>query len=129
MRRETKRGNESKEQNNGRKEKQSTIRKELMVQICILVSIPMILLGALAAFLIFRSTETTLEQTTTQLSDVAADKVQEQLDTIKNVAIETGYVMRLSSSSSTTEDKQTIIDQRVESHDQHAGILAGLHSS
>jgi len=126
MRRETKRGNESKEQNNGRKEKQSTIRKELMVQICILVSIPMILLGALAAFLIFRSTEATLEQTTTQLSNVAADKVQEQLDTIKNVAIETGYVMRLSSSSSTTEDKQTIIDQRVESHGFKSGNILSL---
>ena len=63
MRRETKRGNVSKEQNNLRKPKQSTIRKELMVQICILVSIPMILLGALAAFLIFRSTEATLVQT------------------------------------------------------------------
>ncbi|MET0018227.1 methyl-accepting chemotaxis protein [Oscillibacter sp.] len=126
MRRETKRGNESKEQNNGRKEKQSTIRKELMVQICILVSIPMILLGALAAFLIFRSTETTLEQTMTQLSSVAADKVQERLGSIENVAIETGYLTRLSSSSSTIEDKQAIIDQRVESHGFHQGNILSL---
>lgn len=126
MRRETKRGNVSKEQNNGRKEKQTTIRKELMVKICILVSIPMILLGALAAYLIFRSTEATLEQTMTQLSSVAADMVDERLVSIENVAIETGCVARLSSSSTSTGDKQTIIDQRVESHGFKQGNILSL---
>ncbi|BAL00168.1 methyl-accepting chemotaxis protein [Oscillibacter valericigenes Sjm18-20] len=112
---------------NGRNKKQSTIRKELMVQICILVSVPMILLGALAAFLIFRSTETTLEQTMAQLSTVAADKVEEQLDSIKNVAVETGCVARLSSSSSSTQDKKTIIDQRVENHGYQRGNILSLN--
>ena len=126
MEHESNRHRKSKEQMNRGNKKQTTIRKELMVEICILVSIPMILLGTLAAFLIFRSTETTLEQTMAQLSSVAADKVQERLDSIKNVAVETGYLTRLSSSSSTTEDKQAIIDQRVESHSFKQGNILSL---
>jgi len=86
----------------------------------------MILLGALAAFLIFRSTEVTLEQTMAQLSSVAADKVQERLASIENIAIETGYLTRLSNSSSTVEDKQAIIDQRVESHGFQRGNILTL---
>ena len=108
------------------KEKQSTIRKELMVEICILVSVPMILLGALAAFLIFRSTEAALAQTMEQLSGVAADKVQERLASIENVAIETGCVAQLSSGSSTSQDKKAIIDQRVENHGFQRGNLLSL---
>ncbi len=106
--------------------KQSTIRKELMVEICILVSIPMILLGSVASFLIYRSTQATLNQTMEQLSDVAADKVQERLESIKNVAVETGCVARLSSTSSSPTDKQTIIDQRVENHGYQRGNILSL---
>lgn len=65
--------NASMEPTKRKKGKQSTIRKELMVEICILVSIPMILLGSVASFLIYRSTQATLNQTMEQLSDVAAD--------------------------------------------------------
>jgi methyl-accepting chemotaxis protein len=61
-----------------------------------------------------------------QLSSVAADKVQERLDSIKNVAIETGCVARLSSSTSTNEDKQAIIDQRVKIHDFQRGNILTL---
>ena len=108
------------------RDRQSTIRKELMVEICILVSIPMILLGSVASFLIYRSTQATLNQTMEQLSDVAADKVQERLESIKNVAVETGCVARLSSTSSSPTDKQTIIDQRVENHGYQRGNILSL---
>lgn len=118
--------NASTGQINRRNGKQSTIRKELMVEICILVSIPMILLGSVASFLIYRSTGATLEQTMEQLSDVAADEVQERLESIKNVAVEAGCVERLSSNSSSTADKQTIIDQRVEIHGYQRGNILSL---
>ena len=118
--------NASMEPTKRKKGKQSPIRKELMVEICILVSIPMILLGSVASFLIYRSTQATLNQTMEQLSDVAADKVQERLESIKNVAVETGCVARLSSTSSSPTDKQTIIDQRVENHGYQRGNILSL---
>jgi methyl-accepting chemotaxis protein len=123
MKRETKKSNVSTDQSNGRNGKQSTIRKEMMREICFLVSIPMILLGVLAAFLIFRSTQTTLEQSMSQLANVAADKVEERLSSLENIAIETGYLTRLSNDTSTVADKQTIIDQRVESHGFRRGDI------
>ena len=74
MKRAVKKKGKSDKQANGRGNRQSTIRKELMLAICILAAIPVILLGTLTSFLIFQSTQDTLEQTMEQISKVAADK-------------------------------------------------------
>lgn len=116
----------SKKQRQGKGKKQSSIRKELIMAICALVVIPMLLLGTLSAFMTFRSTEGTLKQSMEQLSAVASDKVEERLNSIKNVAIEIGYLARLSSDSTSTADKRTIIDQRVESHGYLRGNILSL---
>ncbi|WP_369281805.1 methyl-accepting chemotaxis protein [Oscillibacter sp. GMB15532] len=126
MKRAVKKKDKSGGQMNGHKKRQSTIRKELMLEICILAAIPIILLGALTSFLIFSSTQDTLEQTFQQISDAAADKVQAELEAIKNVAMETGYVARLSDDSLTKEDKQAIIDQRAKEHGYQRGNVLNL---
>ena len=110
----------------GKRKKQATIRKELMVEICVLVMIPMLLLGTLTSFLNYISTQSTLEQTMDQVSVVASREIEERLDGVKNVAVETGCVARLSSASSSVSDKQTIIDQRVASHGYQRGNILDL---
>ncbi len=126
MKRVTKKKDQSDGQVNGREKAQSTIRKELMRAICILAAIPVILLGTLTSFLIFQSTQDTLEQTMEQVSKVAADKVQAELESIRNVAVETGYVARLSDDTIAAEDKQAIIDQRAREHGYQRGNVLNL---
>lgn len=110
----------------GQGKRQSTIRKELMLEICILAALPIILLGTLTSFLIFSSTQDTLEMTMEQISDAAAGKVQAELEAIKNVAVETGCVARLSDDSLTKEEKQAIIDQRAKGHGYQRGNVLNL---
>ncbi len=126
MKRAAKKKEKSSGQMNGRRKRQSTIRKELMLAICILTAVSTILLGSLTSFLIFSSTKDTLEMTMEQISDAAADKVQAELDAIKNVAMETGCVARLSNDSVTKEDKQAIIDQRAKDHGYQRGNVLNL---
>ncbi|WP_294855777.1 methyl-accepting chemotaxis protein [uncultured Oscillibacter sp.] len=126
MKRAVKKKEKSGGQMNRQGKRHSTIRKELMLEICILAAIPIILLGALTSFLIFSSTQDTLEQTMEQISDAAADKVQAELEAIKNVAMETGYVARLSDDSLTKEEKQAIIDQRAKAHGYQRGNVLNL---
>lgn len=107
----------------GRAKKQTTIRKQLMLEISLLISIPMIVLGAFSSYQIYKSTNSTLGQAMTQLSIVASKEVEATLTSIKNVAIETGCVERLSNPEITLADKRQLIDQRVISHNYERGNL------
>lgn len=111
----------------GRQQHHTTIRKELLWKICVLVSVPMILLGALSVYLSYHSTNTLLNQSMQELSQVASEQVKEKLDNMKNVAIETGCLTRLSNPQTTKEEKQTIIDQRAQTYGYQRGNILDIH--
>ncbi len=108
-------------------EKRTTIRKELVSSVCILVAIPLILLGAVSSILVSTSTKDVLRQSMERLAAVSADEVSETLNSVKNVAMEAGYITRLSNNATTIEEKQTIIDQRVAAHGYQRGNVLDLN--
>ena len=102
-------------------EKSTTIRQELAIRICALVGVLMILLGGISVWSGIRSTNALLKQSMTQLAAVSSDQVSEKITALRNVAIDTGYVARLSNDSVSVEDKQEILNQRV----THQGFKRG----
>lgn len=94
-----------------------TIRNKMVVPIVLLVTISLIAVGGIASWLNYRSTFVTLEQTMTQTAKITSERVSHQLKEYANVAVETGSIARLSASTSSNDDKQEIIDQRVKNYD------------
>lgn len=106
-----------------RAERQTTIRKELLFKICALVSIPVIVLGAITSYLSYRDTRTLLHQNMQELARVSSQQIGEKLDGIKNVATETGCVARLSNPATTTAEKKAIVDQRAKNYGFQRGNI------
>ena len=110
-------------------EKKTTIRKELVSSICILVAIPLILLGVVSSILVSTSTKDTLHQAMERLADVSAQEVSQTLRSIKNVAEETGSLPQLSSPTATLDEKKTLIDSRAQSYGYQRGNVLNLDGS
>ncbi len=107
--------------------RQTTIRKELLLKICILVSVPMIVLGMVTAYLSYRNTDELLKQSMQELAKTASQQVGEKLDGIKSVATETGSVARLSNPATTTAEKKEIVDQRAKNHGFQRGNILDIN--
>lgn len=90
-----------------------TIRKQIQISMILLVAISLAIIGVVSIYLNYSSTLDTLEDTMGQAASIAAQRVEQELLAYKNVAIDTGMVARLSSETSSVEEKQTVIDQRV----------------
>lgn len=103
--------------------RQTTIRAELLLKICVLVSVPMMILGASTAYLGYHNTTSMLKQSMQELAKTASQEVGAKLSGIENVAIDTGCVARLSDPETTVAQKKAIVDQRATSHGFQRGNI------
>lgn len=110
-----------------RPQKATTISRNLLKHICLLIGINTIILGVLTSYLSYRSTNAVLEQTMEKLATVSADSISETLLSIENVAVEAGCVPEFSSEAVSVEAKQTLLDQRVSSHGYQRGNILALN--
>ncbi|MBP1736856.1 MAG: methyl-accepting chemotaxis sensory transducer [Oscillospiraceae bacterium] len=98
-----------------------SIKGKIQVFSILLVGISLLILTVVTSLLTYFSSVNLLKETMTQTAVVAAARVQWQLDSVKNVAFETGALARLASDSSSLADKQALIDQKVETYDFERG--------
>ena len=108
----------------------NSIRKKITVSLIATVLIALTAVGASSIFLNYRSTLVTVEQMMGETAILAAERVEQELTAYKNVAMDTGFIAQLSSGSTTVEEKQAIIDERVNTHGFQRGnlISAGGYS-
>ena len=92
-----------------------TIRKKIQFNMIMTVLISLVVVGLTSIYLNYTSTLDTLENTMGEAAKIASQRVEQELQAYKNVAIDTGMVARLSNPASTVEDKQLIVNQRAES--------------
>ena len=108
----------------------NSIRKKITVSLIATVLIALTAVGASSIFLNYRSTLVTVEQMMGETAILAAERIEQELTAYKNVAMDTGFIAQLSSGSTTVEEKQAIIDERVNTHGFQRGnlISAGGYS-
>lgn len=93
-----------------------SIRKKITVCLMATVLIALIAVGTSSIVLSYRSTMVTVEQMMSETAVLAAERVEQELTAYKNVAMDTGCISQLSSSTVSTEEKRAIIDERVRMH-------------
>jgi len=94
------------------------------MSITLLVSL--LAMGVTTIGMSWSSTMSTLEQTMTETAQIAAERVEKELDAYQQIAYETGSVSRLSSPGIATERKKEIIDQRAAKHGFQRGNIVML---
>lgn len=86
-----------------------------------IIIISVVLVGLIAATLSYISTIQALKITMTSTVDIIGDRISHELNEYTNVAIETGCVPRLSSSTLSNEEKQALLTERANAY----GFLRG----
>lgn len=102
-----------------------SIKSKILLSITLTVIISLLITGITSIFLNYSSTNELLQQTMEEMAGLAAQRVEHELEAYANVAYDTGCIARLSSSESSTADKQEIIDQRVKTHGFVGGNVIG----
>lgn len=99
----------------------SSIRARLQFDISILTGASVVILALIMCILNLSSTLTTLEDEMAVMAQITADRVSKDLQTTVRVVEELGMLESLSDDSVSPEEKQAIIDHRVEAYGMTRG--------
>lgn len=102
-----------------------TIRAKIRLFMTAMVNLSLLVMAAVTIVMNYRSTLNTLEQTMTRTADIAAERVQMELEGYRQIAYEVGCLSPLSDSETTISDKREIILQRVSTHGFQSGDILG----
>lgn len=101
-----------------------SIQSKIMFAIILTVSISSIVIGTTSLILNYTATTYMLEDSMTEAAKISASHVAQELQAFKNVVAEIGSVARFSNPNVSIEDKQAIINQKIDTYKlANAGII------
>ena len=103
-----------------------SIRKKITVCLMATVLIALIAVGSSSITLNYKSTIDTVDQMMSQTAVLAAERIEQELTAYKNVAMDTGCIPQLADGTTSVEDKQAIIDERVAMHGFQRGNVISV---
>lgn len=101
----------------------SGVRGKILKRVLILMQALLIVTGIITSYLNYHSTNTTLENAMIETVEVAAERVEWEIQAYKNIAADLGTVARMSNESLSDEDKQEIIDEKLKEYSLSNGKL------
>ena len=99
-----------------KKVKQENIRTKIMSRMSKTILAATIIIGIVGTIMNYISTMNLLEQTLTETVQIAAERVEQELQVYSNIVYEIGCMTQLSDAEMTVEQKQDFIDQRAKVH-------------
>lgn len=93
-----------------------SIQRKIQLTVMLVVAVSMVILGAVSCFLNYYSTYTAMENSLNQMSAIAASRVSWEMRSYENIVKELGRTARLTNDSLSLEDKQAIVDEKVNSY-------------
>lgn len=103
-----------------------SIQERITSTVILIVTISMLVLGGVSSYLNFSSTYDTLKQSMNETSSIASDRIQWEITAYKNIVQEMGTIHQLGSMSYSEEEKQELIDTRVNYYGFVRGKLIGM---
>ena len=95
--------------------------------LCLIVTVVTALVAAGLSGIIpnYRSTITTVDHMMSETAVLAAERVEQELNAYRNVAMDTGCIPQLSDPEISPEEKKSIIDERCSMHNFQRGNIIG----
>lgn len=104
-----------------KRQRDESIRGRIKNVVILVVAISVIILTVISSVLNLTSTLSTLEDAMSETAQVTADRISMELQATVNIVVELGSISRLSNNDYTPEQKQELINQKVE----HYGMIRG----
>lgn len=98
-----------------------TIKGKILLAITLIVSVTLLVLGVVSVVMNYTSSTELVEQTMTEMAEIAAERIEQELNAYLNVATDAGCTARLADEEQSAKAKQTLINQRAEQH----GLIRG----
>ena len=93
-----------------------SIKKKIMLVMSLVVLITLIVVSVATTLMTYSSTMSLLEQTMTEAAELAAGRVEHELNTYRQIANEVGSLSQLARRTTSAKDKQTVMNQRIEQY-------------
>lgn len=106
--------------------KADSIQKKIQIAMIEVVIVTMLILGIISSYLNYSSTYSTLVDSMNQVSSIAAERVEWEIASYKNIVQELGRTARLANPDYSIEEKQEIIDEKVKAYGLVRGKLIGV---
>ncbi len=100
-----------------------TIKGKISTSVLALVIIPLALLGIITSVLNNHSTNSTLERNMVATAKVASERVEWEMTSYRNLAEDLGMTVRLARDDVSLEEKQEILDERVQVNELTRGNI------
>lgn len=101
------------------------IERKIALCVSFVVIISCVLLGGISAYLNYSSSISALNNTMEEIASISALRVTGEMKEYVAVAYETGSIARLADKEKSLEEKQAIIQQRVDDHNFMSGSIIG----
>lgn len=105
--------------------RKESIKDKILFSVLLIVLLSTSIMGITSGILNYISTLDTLKQTVTETATLAAERIEKELTSYKNIAIELGCTARMANENYSDQDKQAIIDQKVKSYNLVRGKFIG----
>ncbi len=102
-----------------------SIRARIRLRMSMTLIISLAVMAVTTMVLNYRSTVETLERTMTETTRIAAERVEMELETYKQIAYEVGCLPNLSDPDISVEEKQEIVGKRAAAHNLQRGNILG----
>lgn len=100
---------------------QKSVKTKILFCMALTVAVALTVLGGVSVYLNYSSSVQLLGDTMTEMAEVASERVTQELNSYKNIAIDAGTIARLADPNQDVQAKKDIVDQRAEDH----GLLRG----
>ena len=102
-----------------------SIRTKITLCLMLTVLTALFFVGAVSISLNYNNTVATVDKMMSESANLAAERVEQELAAYKNVAMDTGCIPQLTDENVSTEEKRSIIDERVAMHGFKRGNIVG----
>ena len=102
-----------------------SIRTKITLCLMLTVLTALLLVGAVSISLNYSNTIATVDKMMSESATLAAERVEQELTAYKNVAMDTGCIPQLTDESVSTDEKRSVIDERVAMHGFKRGNIVG----
>ncbi len=96
--------------------KKKSIKKQILISMLSTMIIALTLVGGVGCTMGYIGTQDTLESAMKQTAILAADRISYELSSYKNIAIETGCVLRLSDPNVSASEKMELMQQKTDTY-------------
>lgn len=93
-----------------------SIKSKILVSMIVTVTVSLIVVGGVGCFLGYQGTESSVKASLQRMASLASERVSSELELYKNIVSETGNISRLSNPEITLQEKESILQQRIESN-------------